>query len=237
MKSWQSEQLRLVETARTTDQAFETVLEQANRLGFPYCSFGMKGPVPFSAPRVSWCSNYPMEWQVMYEAKGYLRLDPTVQHAITSDDPVIWSDAVFAACPELRADAASFGLRHGVAVPRRDATGMVSLLSFVRGDPELTVEEFSVKRERLHWLSVLCHEGMLKVWGALLRDDQTIELSQRERDVLRWSCDGKTATDIAQIMSISEATVNFHTRNSCEKLGASNRTAAAVRAALMGLLW
>ena len=45
------------------------------------------------------------------------------------------------------------------------------------------------------------------------------------------------AADIAQIMDISEATVNFHARNVCNKLGTGNKTSAAVRAALMGLLW
>lgn len=237
MKCWQSTQLRLVSNASTSQQSFEAVLAEANRLGFAYCSFGMKGPVPIAAPRVAWCSNYPEPWQAHYEAKGYLRVDPTVQHAITSDEPLLWSDALYAKARELRADAISFGLRHGVAVPRRDARGMVSLLSFVRSDPEITQEEFEAKKERLVWLSVLCHEGMLKTWGALLRDDAAVELSTRELEVLRWACDGKTSSDIAQIMQISEATVNFHTRNSCEKLGTANRTAAAVRAALLGLLW
>lgn len=237
MKCWQSEQLRLIGSASTTQETFETVLAEAHRIGFSYCSFGMKGPVPLAAPRVVWCSNYPLEWQRRYEEKGYLRIDPTVQRAITSDELMVWDDALYAEAPELRADAAAHGLRHGVAVPRRDARGMVSLLSFVRSDDAVTPEELTSKRERMHWLSVLCHDGMLKVWGDLLRDDSSAALSERELDVLRWACEGKTSTDIAQIMQISEATVNFHTRNSCAKLGTSNRTAAAVRAALLGLLW
>lgn len=237
MKCWQSEQLRLISNASSTQETFDTVLAEANRIGFTYCSFGMKGPVPLAAPRVVWCSNYPADWQRRYEDMGYLRVDPSVQRAITSDEIMVWDDALYANAQALRADAAAHGLRHGVAVPRRDARGMVSLLSFVRSDDEVSAEELASKRERMHWLSVLCHDGMLKVWGDLLRDDSAVELSDRERDVLRWACEGKTSTDIAQIMQISEATVNFHTRNSCAKLGTSNRTAAAVRAALLGLLW
>jgi LuxR family transcriptional regulator, quorum-sensing system regulator SolR len=237
MKSWQADQLRLVATSVDTDSTFDAVHAEVSRLGFRYCSFGMKAPVPLVAPRVLWCSNYPMEWQKRYETQGYLRCDPTVAHAIVSDDAVLWSEALFASCPELRRDARSFGLVFGWAQPRRDACGMVSLLTCARTEPEIGLEEFKAKQERVQWLSYLCHEGMGKHWAASLRGEPESSLSDRELEVLRWSCDGKTSTDIAQIISLSEATVNFHIRNACTKLGTSNRTAAAVRAALLGLLW
>ena len=237
MKSWQADQLQLVVSATNTDETFDTVVAEVARYGFRYCSFGMKAPVPLVAPRVLWCSNYPLEWQKRYEAQGYLRCDPTVAHAIVSDEPVLWSDELFASCPSLREEASSFGLVHGWAQPRRDAAGMVSLLTCARTEPEITPEEFQAKQERVQWLSYLCHEGMSRHWGASLRGEPELLLSDRELEVLRWSCDGKTSADIAQIINLSEATVNFHVRNACNKLGTPNRTAAAVRAALLGLLW
>jgi len=54
--------------------------------------------------------------------------------------------------------------------------------------------------------------------------------------VLRWTCDGETSADMAQITGVIEAMVNFHVRNACTKLGARSKSATAVRAALMGLL-
>ncbi|MEW6707925.1 MAG: LuxR family transcriptional regulator [Pseudomonadota bacterium] len=237
MKCWQAHQLRLVGTATGTESTFEAVAAEVTRLGFRYCSFGMKAPVPLVAPRVLWCSNYPLEWQKRYEERGYLRCDPTVSHAIVSDEPVLWSDELFAPSPEMRAEAKSFGLVHGWAQPRRDAGGIVSLLTCARPEPAISAEEFAAKRERVQWLSYLCHEGMTQHWGPSLRDEPEISLSDRELEVLRWSCEGKTSADIAQIMDLSEGTVNFHMRNACSKLGTTNRTAAAVRAALLGLLW
>lgn len=237
MKSWQGAQLRVVCAAGSSQQAFESVAEEAGRLGFAYCSFGMKGPVPLAAPRVVWCSTYPPAWQQLYEERGYMHVDPTVRHAFVSDEPLLWSGAAYAEAPAFFDEAARHGLRHGVAIPRRDARGMVSLLSLVRSEPAISAEELQAKKERLHWLAVLCHEGMLKAWGDLLRDDSGVELTARELDVLRWTCEGKTASEVAQILQIAEPTVNFHVRNACTKLGTSNRTAAAVRAALLGLLW
>lgn len=237
MKSWQGAQLRVVCAAGSSTEAFESVAIEARGLGFPYCSFGMKGPVPLAAPRAVWCSTYPAEWRRLYEERGYMRIDPTVRHALVSDEPLCWPGDVYAEAPAFFDEAARHGLRYGVAVPYRDARGMVSLLSLVRSDAAIAADELAAKRERLHWLAVLCHEGMLRAWGELLRDDSGVQLTARELDVLRWTCEGKTASEMAQILQIAEPTVNFHVRNASAKLGTSNRTAAAVRAALLGLLW
>ncbi|HSI50341.1 MAG TPA: LuxR family transcriptional regulator [Ideonella sp.] len=237
MTCWQLEQLRVVSAAVSPTDTFAAVVAEANRLGFQYASFGLKSPVPIVAPRVAWCSNYPPDWEQLYNKRGYIRRDPTVAHAITSDESVCWSDALFAACPELLENARSFGLNHGWAQPRRDARGMVSLLTLCRSDPPIESAELEQKADRMQWLSHVCHEGMCRIWGHVLQDSVDGSLSARELDVLRWSCEGKTALDIAQIIGIAEATVNYHARSACAKLGAGNRTAAAVRAAVMGLLW
>ncbi len=237
MKCWQMDQLRLVSHAASGESTFLNVLAEVNRLGFIYCSFGMKAPVPLVAPRVLWCSNYPAGWQERYEEERYIRCDPSVAHAIVSDAPIVWSDEFFAACPQMRAEARGFGLVHAIAQPRRDARGLVSLLSCVREDPPVSDEELRVKIQRVQWLSYLCHEGMARHWKPDLLSEPESGLSERELEVLRWSSNGNTSAEMAQILTVSEATVNFHMRNACTKLGTRNKTAAAVRAALMGLLW
>ena len=236
MKSWQVEQVRLVSSATSSEGAFSSVVAEVQGLGFEYASFGMKAPVPLVGPRVVWCSNYPSEWQRIYEERNYIRMDPSVAHAIVSDEPIIWDDALFANCPEMRAESLRHGLVHGVAQPRRDAQGMVSLLTFARREPEVTTQELRSKQERMQWLSYLCHEGTVRHWMPSLYSDLGGALSERELEVLRWSSDGHTSSEMAEIMGVTEATVNFHIRNACQKLGTRNKTAAAVRAALMGLL-
>ena len=62
-------------------------------------------------------------------------------------------------------------------------------------------------------------------------------LSERESSVLRWTADGKTSAEIAEIMAVSERTVNFHVNSAVSKLGASNKTSGVVRAAMLGLMW
>jgi LuxR family transcriptional regulator len=52
-----------------------------------------------------------------------------------------------------------------------------------------------------------------------------------------WTADGKTAGEISQILGITERTVNFHVNNAMAKLGTTNKLAAALRAAVLGLLY
>jgi DNA-binding CsgD family transcriptional regulator len=61
-------------------------------------------------------------------------------------------------------------------------------------------------------------------------------LSSKEREVLRWTADGKTSGDIALLLSVSENTINFHHKNIKEKLVTSTKTSSAVYAATLGLL-
>jgi DNA-binding CsgD family transcriptional regulator len=53
---------------------------------------------------------------------------------------------------------------------------------------------------------------------------------------LQWVAYGKTSYEISIIVGLSERTVNFHVAGAIAKLNAANRTHAAVKAALMGLI-
>ena len=63
-----------------------------------------------------------------------------------------------------------------------------------------------------------------------------IYLTEREKEVLLWSALGKTSADTAEILQISRETVETYIKSSIEKLGATNRTHAVVRAIFLGLI-
>ena len=62
------------------------------------------------------------------------------------------------------------------------------------------------------------------------------DLTARQIECLRWSAEGKSSWDIAQILGISPRTVDEHLDNACRKLGVKRRAQAAVTAARAGLL-
>jgi LuxR family quorum sensing-dependent transcriptional regulator len=60
-------------------------------------------------------------------------------------------------------------------------------------------------------------------------------LTEREREVLVWIAQGKSAWEIGEILNISERTVHKHAQTCMRKVGAVNRT-QAVAVALRGSL-
>ncbi|MGQ0624165.1 MAG: LuxR C-terminal-related transcriptional regulator [Sporichthyaceae bacterium] len=68
-----------------------------------------------------------------------------------------------------------------------------------------------------------------------LGDEQTSDqLSLRERQILRLVGQGATTVKISELLGLSSTTVDSHIRAAAEKLGAANRTEAAVLAAESG---
>ena len=88
----------------------------------------------------------------------------------------------------------------------------------------------------MYWMAQLAHQGMTRFMVPKLMPETSVVLSAREIEVLRWTSDGKTSYEVSEIMHISERTVNFHVNNAVEKLGTNNKTAAVVKAVILGLI-
>jgi DNA-binding NarL/FixJ family response regulator len=63
-----------------------------------------------------------------------------------------------------------------------------------------------------------------------------VPLSDRELDVLRLLAEGRSNREIAAELFLAEGTVKNHVTNVLAKLGARDRTQAALRARALGLL-
>lgn len=208
----------------------------ADKLGFEWCAYGLRAPLPVIGPETLLLNNYPPLWQARYREGNYLAVDPTVSQGLRSSLPVIWSDQLFISARGLWEEARSFGLRYGWAQSSRDAQGFVGMLTLARSVEQLTAAELRANGLQMAWLNQAAHAGLVRIRGPRMMPESEVQLSQREISVLRWTADGKTSADISEILNISERTVNFHIGNAIIKLNAANKTAATVRAALLGFL-
>ncbi len=59
---------------------------------------------------------------------------------------------------------------------------------------------------------------------------KTVELNDREVEVLTWVARGKTSAEIGQIIGLTKRTIDFHIDNARAKLGAATRTEAVIKA-------
>ena len=71
--------------------------------------------------------------------------------------------------------------------------------------------------------------------GAAWKTGQVM-LTDREVECLSWTAAGKTSLEIAEILGLSEHTVNHYLNQVTRKLEAVNRTQAVVKAIRRGLI-
>lgn len=235
--NWQEIHLHNLSTASSNADFFKVLAGIASELGFDYCAYGMRVPVPVTQPKMLLLNNYSTEWQERYVSQNYLAVDPTVRHGMNSVEPLIWAESGQRNSSPFWSDALDHGLRVGWAQSSFDARGVVGMLTLARSGEELMPKELQANALKMSWLVQAAHSGMMRLQaGKQLPAVLSAKLTSRETEVLRWTADGKTSSEVGQIMGISERTVNFHVNNSLEKLGAANKTAGVVLAALLRLL-
>lgn len=232
MPGWRERHLEDMAQAPDADALFAVLAGAARELGFDYCAYGMRMPLPLTHPATFMVNNYAPAWQARYAAAGYLDVDPTVAHGAASQRPLLWSEQLFAGARPLWEEARGHQLRVGWAQSSRTPDGSTGMLTLARSHEPLSESELARSERDMSWLAHAAHEAMARLQGG--KRGQA-PLSAREAEVLRWMADGKTSIEAAAILGLSERTVNFHVANAMLKLGAANKTAAVVKAALLGL--
>ncbi|RYF69023.1 MAG: hypothetical protein EOO22_16830, partial [Comamonadaceae bacterium] len=106
----------------------------------------------------------------------------------------------------------------------------------VSGASGWTADELRQKESDMRWLVQAAHLSLSRLMKPRYAVQPEAPLTPREIEVLKWSADGKTASEIGDILSISVPTVNFHIKNVVQKMKAANKTAAVVQALMSGLL-
>lgn len=224
MDAWMEDFCHDMGAARSAESIFARIAEAAWHLGFERCAYGVRRPLPLARPKILLLNNYDPRWQQRYLSAGYLGTDPTVAHGGQSVEPVVWTDELFCGCSQLWDEARSFGLAVGWSQSCFDAHGSGGMLSLARSHERITPAELRAKQPHLRWLVNVAHVALS---SALLTQDRPPPmLTEREDQILRWTADGKTSPEIAQILHLSVNTVNYHVKQALPKLGAATKAAA-----------
>jgi LuxR family quorum-sensing system transcriptional regulator SolR len=227
VRAWQDDQLQILLSEQDEHRVFDKLVDIARQLGFDHCAYGLRLPLPLSRQRVVMFKNYAADSSGQF-AQG-------VQHGPKSP-PVVWNDEYCAGERELYWEVRESGSRYGWAQPCRDAQGALSMFTVARSEEALSDVEMQEINIRLAWLTQVAHLSMTRLLVKKLVPEASVRLSSRETTVIRWTAEGKTTGEIAVIMGLSVRTVTFHIGNVVKKLNANNKTAAAVRATVLGLL-
>jgi DNA-binding CsgD family transcriptional regulator len=179
-------------------------------------------------------SNMPSDIAEDYDRAGLLQASPgfhrlqttTTPFRIVIDDDEEASPLTSGYFDRLKKE----GVREGYYFPVHDASGGRGVFIMLSARVDLTVAAMTdVYMRCLHLYNRLAAIGNPP-------EPVDVDLSDREVQCLTWTAAGKTSSEIAEILGLSEHTVNHYLNHVARKLGAVNRVQAVVMAIRLGLI-
>lgn len=238
MPSWREDYLyRLTQSAGTEEQVFTELANIMSEIGFEYCSLGVRSPVVGRAPRESWSTTYPPDWQSLYHGQNYMTIDPVINAALRSPVPICWSDKLFTHQRPFWEEARAHGVCHGWTLAMHGRCGEMGLISLARSATSLSAAELDETEAKLVWVSHAANGVIANLAAQKNAPKMARDLTEREREVLRWTSLGKTSSEIGIILGITTRTINFHVTTILVKLDAVNKTQAVVKAVMLDLMY
>ncbi|MFD1745835.1 LuxR family transcriptional regulator [Rhizobium helianthi] len=178
-------------------------------------------------------TNWPSELLTLFDKAQLLHTSPLVRKLRDTTIPFTFSMDQIAA---ERGDDTSkrlferFGLTNSAIFPVHDDSGRRGCVSFSGDKAEFTLTEMM----ELSFLSIHIFQRLA---GIRQRDEKTGgDLVEREISCLIWTAAGKTSAEIAEILQLSEHTVNHYLNRATKKLDAVNRTQTVAKALRLGLI-
>jgi DNA-binding CsgD family transcriptional regulator len=114
--------------------------------------------------------------------------------------------------------------------PTHEPSGARGAVSFA-GDREPFT---AVEMRELSYIAIHVFDRLAEIRNLDTRITDT--LTDREIDCLNWTAAGKTSAEIAEILDLSEHTVNHYLNRATKKLDTVNRTQAVAKALRIGLI-
>lgn len=182
-------------------------------------------------------TTYPTEWVSYYLLNNLVASDPVIQHAAQTSGPFNWSE--ISLDPRTSATMASFQRFNlggaGYSIPAADEHGRRSVLSFSSKLPQDDWAAFIAGNEDgLNRVAIDLHtKGLAE---AFAESGEVPHLSPREYECLKWTSLGKSYSDIAIILSLSEHTVRSYLKMARVKLDSVTLAQAVAKASQIGLI-
>jgi DNA-binding CsgD family transcriptional regulator len=197
--------------------------------------FGAEDVFPVAVPGSQF--GFPRDYAEDYVRNRSWEGDPAVRLVQKRTQPFLWTDIsrqndLSKSEKEIVGAAVKAGLQDGYCFPLFGPgghNGYAALGTFPVGESwnegKLTL---------LFWAVQISHLRVCELIAEMM--PQPIDLSARELEVLNWIARGKSNSVIAELIGISTNTVDTYMRRLFEKLGVTDRTSAAIKGLVLGLL-
>ncbi|MDP9196878.1 MAG: LuxR family transcriptional regulator [Pseudomonadota bacterium] len=244
--------LSALETVDSIDSLMETMSRLIGNFGFSrftYVDLWNHSPDKNNTPFFR--TTLEQNFVTGYNKENFFSYDPILRQAGITNRPFAWTG-----CPEFKKAmhqrgsktktrkimefAHDFGFQDGYIIPvhavNMNGRKVSALLSFYYAEGIIVEDKKAHFAYGLRMAALLFHEKMLELRKVDSKDPLNIELTDREKDCLLWACRGKTSGETADILSISQRTVEFHFENIIRKLRVNNKIHAISFSVSHGLI-
>ncbi|MCO5731127.1 LuxR family transcriptional regulator [Rhizobium sp. SSA_523] len=178
-------------------------------------------------------TNLPSDLITEFDSHKLLQASPLVHGLRETTTPLDFTVGI-GGCSWSNPQAGELLNRHAIAggtlFPVHDREGQRAVVGLLGDRPPLLQNQLL----ELLFLAVHVYDKLAAIGAIDVRPPDTV--SERELDCLNWTAVGKTSAEIADILDLSEHTVNHYLNRATRKLDAVNRTQAVAKAIKLGLI-
>lgn len=248
-----------IENSANLEELKTSLQEAIEGYGFSGFSFVDAGRPHLDMP--FYISTTGEDWENEYKSNNFVHVDPFISKARRSNTPFPWSSVGLPprmgkrkpGALQLMEAATDHGFTDGYVFPFHFVDLQGRIYSTVNGlfwRDDASRMAFLLQSEKrlelnlilLYWSErAISLQAETNTRSSLFSDLPTANgnssyLTDREREVLEWAGRGLTVPATADLLTISEETVQTHVRNAIQKLGATNKTHAVAKALHLGML-
>ncbi|BCH53412.1 LuxR family transcriptional regulator [Agrobacterium vitis] len=206
--------------------------------------FGAKGFMVMNVPSAgaktltgnSVITNWPADFLSEYDMASLLSSSPIFNRLRNTSIPVVFDINVVARERDPKTVGLAtdlflrFGMPRGACFPVHDAHGNRGAVNICGEMPAFSFVDMVL----LHYLAGHVFNRLAEIRELDARVTET--LTEREIECLTWTAAGKTSVEIAEIMGLSEHTINHYLNRATRKLDTVNRTQAVAKALRLSLI-
>ena len=216
---------RQIAHADSEEEVFSIIADVSNELGFPYCLFRIRMPLPISKKPAVQYDNFVVDGHAVSPAGAGFDHSHPCRYTVLPEGTIPPQERINLG--RIRTDwVKSTYSPNGTSALLALGSNPASELIPISANDSLTLD----------LLFQSAHEKLSHFLLRRLIPESAAKLSPRELEVVRWICEGKTSFEMALIIGISVPTVNFHIKNIIDKMCCANRTHAAAKAIALGFL-
>jgi DNA-binding CsgD family transcriptional regulator len=181
-------------------------------------------------------NNWPTELLSIFDQEVLLPNDAVMRRIRSSTLPFFYDEVLEDGRREdgksqiLAALFHRFHMSRSAFFPTHDASGARGIIMFAGDREPFTLLEI----RDLSFISIYVFDRLAEIRNLDARVAEM--LNDREIDCLTWTAAGKTSAEIAEILGLSEHTVNHYLNKATKKLDNVNRTQAVAKALRVGII-